>query len=90
MADVFEREKRFDKLLQKAPEDVRPVALHAIEHPHEPQYKLKKLHGGKRLRDQSWRICILNQQYRAICQRTGNRWIWYWFGTHEEYNNIIG
>jgi hypothetical protein len=48
VADVFEREKRFDKLLAKAPDDVRRIALHAIEHPREPQYRLKKLGAGKR------------------------------------------
>jgi len=26
--------------------------------------------------------------YRALCTKDGDDWIWFWIGTHEEYNGL--
>ena len=31
----------------------------------------------------------LNQQYRALGRRSGNLIVWFWIGTHAEYDDFI-
>lgn len=84
-------EPAFEKKLAKRPPHIQLIARHGVEHPNLPQYKLKKLRPAKNLRENSWRICLKSQDYRAICQRLeGDVWAWYWIGTHSEYNHKTG
>ncbi len=31
----------------------------------------------------------INRNYRALCLRSRDRYIWFWIGTHAEYNRVI-
>lgn len=35
-----------------------------------------------------WSVRI-NYDYRALAVKDGNDFVWYWIGTHEDYNNLI-
>jgi hypothetical protein len=31
----------------------------------------------------------INQQYRVLCRRRGELVVWFWIGTHAEYDRLI-
>jgi mRNA-degrading endonuclease RelE of RelBE toxin-antitoxin system len=82
--------KKFEKALKELPPGVKKIALDAVRHPHRPPFQLKKLGNGPRLKKGSWRVRVTNQNYRAIAQVKGDVWTWYWIGTHEAYNGMVG
>jgi hypothetical protein len=66
--------------------DVQAVVRHAVDHPHDPQYRLGKLKGKSK---SFWSIDIYNQDYRAVAEKTKSGFVWEFVGTHEAYNNFI-
>ena len=44
----------------------------------------------KRIDDKEdiWSVHI-GDHYRALCVKDGDAYIWYWIGTHEEYNGLV-
>ena len=51
------------------------------ENPDRPSLRFKKLSGY----DHVWSVRI-NEQYRAV----GDAIIWFWVGTHNEFENLFG
>jgi hypothetical protein len=42
----------------------------------------------KELKDDIWSVRI-GQHYRALGRRSGEMIVWFWIGTHEEYNKLV-
>ena len=73
------------------PPDVRVIAAAAIRDPTNPLYRpFKKLQPGRRLREGSWSIRVTRNEFRAICQRSGDICSRYWTGDHDEYDKLTG
>lgn len=41
-----------------------------------------------RLAGNVWSVRV-GDHYRAVTRRDGGLIVWFWIGTHEEYNNLI-
>jgi plasmid maintenance system killer protein len=64
----------------------RPRAFEQFQaDPFHPSLRFKKLAGY----DHIWSVRI-NQQYRAIGQRDGERMTWVWIGTHNDFDRMFG
>ena len=79
----------FRKLLAALPADVRRQARSAyrqfMENPRHPGLGFKQIHGSDRL--VSVRI---SRGYRAVgVRRSPDEIIWFWAGTHEEYEKLL-
>ena len=55
------------------------------ENPNHPSLRFKKLSGY----DHVWSVRI-NEQYRAVGERRGDTLIWFWVGTHNEFDHLFG
>jgi plasmid maintenance system killer protein len=62
----------------------RAYALFA-QNPGHPSLRFKKLGSY----EQVWSVRI-NEQYRAIGERTGDTISWAWIGTHNEFDKLFG
>lgn len=62
----------------------RAYALFA-KNPDHPSLRFKKLGGYEHV----WSVRI-NEQYRAIGDRTGDTIIWVWIGTHNDFDKLFG
>ena len=80
--------KRFRKAYAQLPERVRRQAREAyklfVQNPHHPGLRFKQVHRTRSI--YSVRIAI---DYRAIGVREGDQIVWFWTGTHAEYDQII-
>jgi hypothetical protein len=54
------------------------------QNPGHPSLRFKKLGGY----EQIWSVRI-NPQYRAVGERVGNSIIWFWIGTHNEFDRMF-
>jgi len=52
--------------------------------PGHPSLRFKKLAG----RDDIWSVRI-NQQYRAVGERHGDKVIWFWIGSHNAFDQLF-
>jgi plasmid maintenance system killer protein len=55
------------------------------ENPAYPSLRFKKLGGY----DHIWSVRI-NEQYRAIGERSGETVIWVWIGSHNDFDKLFG
>ena len=55
------------------------------ENPAHPSLRFKKLGGY----DHIWSVRI-NEQYRAIGERSGETVIWVWIGSHNDFDKLFG
>jgi hypothetical protein len=80
--------KRFRKLLAELPPPIRKQAREAycawMQDPWQPRLQFKQIHAVKPI--YSVRIGL---DWRAVCIRSANTVVWYWIGSHSEYNHII-
>ena len=80
--------EKFRKAFADLPADVQKQARQAyrlfIENPHHPSLRFKSIHPTRPI--YSARICL---NYRAIGIREGDDMIWYWIGSHAEYDKLI-
>lgn len=82
------KNRRFDKLFGKLPKEVQELARKQfriwIERPAHPSLRFKLIdeEGG------IWSVRV-GDHYRAVCQREGDSCVWFWIGTHEEYNDFF-
>ena len=53
--------------------------------PAHPSLRFKKLGGY----DHVWSVRV-NEQYRAVGERTGDTISWAWIGTHNEFDKLFG
>jgi mRNA-degrading endonuclease RelE of RelBE toxin-antitoxin system len=79
--------ERFRKALGKLPDKVRSNAKKAYElwkiDPYHYSLNFKKIHSHEPV--YSVRIGL---SYRALGVKDGETLIWFWIGTHEEYNSL--
>ena len=78
----------FRKAFDTLPEDIQERAREAFnlfsENPAHPSLRLKQVHSTEPI--YSARI---TRDYRALARRHADVWIWFWIGSHEDYNKII-
>jgi hypothetical protein len=53
------------------------------EDPFHPSLHFKEIHPGL------WSVRV-NAQYRSLARRRGDSMVWFWIGTHGEYDRLIG
>jgi hypothetical protein len=51
------------------------------DNPAHPGLRLERLKSDPR----AWSVRI-TRDYRAVALRTGDDWVWFWIGTHHEFN----
>lgn len=77
---------RFWKLFAELPAEVQDLAVKKYQlfkqDPHHPSL-------GFQAKGNVWTVDI-GRSYRAIAFRTGNDLSWFWIGSHEDYNNVLG
>ena len=80
---------QFRKLFANLPQQVQDRTREAYrqfqEDPSYPSLRFKKVHSS--LPIYSARI---SQNYRALGQLDGDTVIWFWVGSHAEYNKLLG
>ena len=79
---------KFRKAFAELPADVQKQARQAYrlfrENPQHPSLRFKSIHPSRPI--YSVRISM---DYRAIGIRNGSDMIWYWIGSHAEYDKLI-
>jgi hypothetical protein len=79
---------KFRKAFAELPADVRKHARQAyrlfIENPHHPSLRFKSIHPSRRI--YSVRIGL---DYRAVGIWEEDDIIWYWIGSHADYDKLI-
>ena len=79
---------RFRRCLERLPEHVRRQATEAYErfsaHPEHPGLRFKQVHPSRPV--YSVRIGI---HHRALGVRDGDEMIWFWIGSHADYDSLI-
>jgi hypothetical protein len=89
------RTRQFHALFAGLPDDVKAAAKAAFrqflrdpESPSLRRHELKKAHRGQH-RDGSFSVSIA-ARYRAIYVPDGDVNVWYWIGSHADYNSFTG
>ena len=89
------RTSQFRALFQGLPESVKELAQAAfrrfVENPNHPALRLHRLQNNSKgsHRTGSWSVSI-TKQYRAIYVVDGDTNVWYWVGSHNDYENFTG
>jgi hypothetical protein len=77
---------RFRRCLNDLPEDIRRLAIAKYrlwqQDPFGPSFHFKEIYPSL------WSVRI-NQNYRALGRRYGDLVVWFWIGTHAEYNRLL-
>ena len=77
------------RLLKKLPPDIQRMFRLAFEDPHHPALELKPLTARRRVRKNSWQIAP-NYRWRAIGEKVGGDFHWYWVGSREDARHMHG
>ena len=79
---------RFRKAYEELPAEIRKQARQAyklfLKNPHHPSLRFKSIHSTQPIF--SVRIGL---NYRAIGVRDDEDMVWYWIGSHAEYDKLI-
>jgi len=79
---------RFRKAISNLPQDVQEIARSSYQkwkhNPNNPSLRFKQVHPQKPI--YSVRVGL---SYRALGIKEGSTMIWFWIGSHEDYNNLI-
>ncbi len=79
---------RFREALNQLPEDIRQSAREAFriwrQDPHHPSLHFKRIHTAKRI--YSVRVAL---GWRAVGVLRGDDMVWYWIGSHADYDGLI-
>lgn len=85
----------FKRLLEELPKRAQSLAQGAYElfrtnsaHPSLGHHELKNTKKGRHRSGSC--VVSVSFQYRALYIPDGNDNVWYWIGTHEDYNNFVG
>ena len=77
--------ERFWRLYGSLPSDAKDAARKAFalwaDNPNHPSLRFKPLRGS----GNCWSVRV-GQQYRAVGVREGDTIIWFWIGTHNEFD----
>ena len=76
-------------MFARLPREVRATARAKftlfVQNPHHPSLHFKPLRG----KEDVWSVRI-SQGYRAVAKRQGDRLTWFWIGTHNDYDSLLG
>lgn len=79
---------RFWKTFEKLPPHIQRKARASYqlwkENPYHPSLQFKQIHPNKPI--YAVRVGI---GWRAVGTKSGNEIVWFWIGSHEEYNNLV-
>ena len=79
---------RFRKSFDQLPTTIKDKARRTYKHwqtdPYHPSLNFKQVYSGKQI--YSVRIGL---SYRALGLKDENTLIWFWIGSHEDYNHLI-
>lgn len=81
-------DRQFDRQFEKLPDDIKPLVIAAINNPYARQYRIKKYPAakGKVRRKNTYRIRVTDQEWRAMAEKVGNEFVWYFVGDHKDYD----
>ncbi|HXI69500.1 MAG TPA: hypothetical protein VNN22_04000 [Verrucomicrobiae bacterium] len=75
----------FWKLYHALPPQIRTAAQKAFQkfsdHPSHPSLQLERLKFDSR----AWSVRV-TRNYRAVARRHDDDWLWFWIGSHEEFD----
>ena len=75
----------FWQLYHSLPPEIRAAAQNAfqkfLENQAHPSLQLERLRWDSR----AWSVRI-TRNYRAVARRYGDDWLWFWIGSHEEFD----
>jgi hypothetical protein len=75
----------FWQLYHGLPLEIRAAAQNAfqkfLENPAHPSLQLERLRSDSR----AWSVRV-TRNYRAVARRYGDDWLWFWIGSHEEFD----
>lgn len=75
----------FWRLYHQLPAQIRTAAQNAFkkfsENPAHPSLRLERL----KFDDRAWSVRV-TRNYRAVARRYGDDWLWFWIGSHEEFD----
>jgi mRNA-degrading endonuclease RelE of RelBE toxin-antitoxin system len=81
------RSERFDRALERLPEQVKRQAREAyrlfVSNPYHPSLRFKRVHPSAPI--YSARV---NDDYRVLGRRDGDDIVWFWIGTRAEYDHL--
>jgi len=77
--------RAFAQLDPKVQDATRRTYRLFMQNPAHPSLRFKKLEGFER----AWSVRI-NEQYRAVGERTGDKIIWTWIGSHNDFDKLFG
>ncbi len=85
----------FHEQFQRLPSQIQEVARAAFEafllNPNHPSLRLHSLTASHRAKHVSGSFSVsITMKYRAIFVVYKNENVWYWIGTHAEYNHFTG
>ena len=89
------RTKEYKAREERLPERIRKLSELAfktfLENPSHPSLRHHPLEDNDRGRHRAKSHPVsINMQYRAIYTRDGGEYVWYWVGTHNDYDNSTG
>jgi hypothetical protein len=89
------RDADFRKLYEPLPDDIKKLAEAAFElfrqNPAHPSLRIHQLRDNKRGRHRRNSSTVsITMQYRAIYTVDGTDNVWYWIGTHADYDAFVG
>jgi len=89
------RSREFHKLLAELPPAVQRAADEAYrffqknpDHPALRRHALKDTHRGRH-REGSWSVSV-TMRYRALYFVDGDTNVWYWIGSHADFDSLAG
>jgi hypothetical protein len=75
----------FWKLYHGLPPQIRNAAQNSfqkfLENPAHPSLQLERLKSDSR----AWSVRV-TRNYRAVARRYDDDWLWFWIGSHEEFD----
>jgi hypothetical protein len=77
--------KRFWELYQRLPPETKAAARNTYK-----EFRLDPKHPGLHLErlefdPRAWAVRV-TLNYRAVALRSGDSWVWFWIGTHREFD----
>ena len=89
------RTKEFKEQYDRLPARIRELADRAFalfrENPNHPSLELHNLHDTARGSHRRNSVAVsITRQYRAIFAQDDGDNVWYWIGTHSDYNGFTG
>ncbi len=76
--------KAFDRLPPRVREQARGAFVRFAEDPQHPSLEFKQVHPSQPIF--SVRV---SRGYRALAYRRPDRWVWFWIGSHAEYDGLL-